>query len=264
MKCLVCYFSATSNTKKVVDVIMDEVKDVYSEIDVINIATYLTCQIELKANMFYDLLILSFPVHSQRMPKEFMGFMKSQNIKCTKAILISTYGGVTIGNALYQASNMLFKKGILTYGAICLQTRHSYSLAYKNIDTIDFFDEHTKESLSVFSQNCFVNILEQSPVKIPKKSSIKFMLPQPFLSKLTLKLPVVDINKCVRCNKCIESCPVNAISNNLKIDKSKCIRCCACVYACDYQARECVIKNSISKMYIGSRIQKQKTPYIIV
>lgn len=45
--------------------------------------------------------------------------------------------------------------------------------------------------------------------------------------------PVVDNSKCVVCRRCVENCPVGAITlNPLSIDKTKCIGCAKCVSTC--------------------------------
>ncbi len=50
----------------------------------------------------------------------------------------------------------------------------------------------------------------------------------------------VNEDKCVKCGKCYEACPVDAISwkkkEYPKIDKEKCIRCKSCINACDFMA----------------------------
>lgn len=40
------------------------------------------------------------------------------------------------------------------------------------------------------------------------------------------KVPVVDVDKCTRCNACIKSCPVNAVSVTLNSVCAKCIKYC--------------------------------------
>ncbi|HPS58631.1 MAG TPA: 4Fe-4S binding protein [Spirochaetota bacterium] len=40
------------------------------------------------------------------------------------------------------------------------------------------------------------------------------------------QVPVVDIDKCTRCNACVKACPVNAISVALNTVCAKCIKYC--------------------------------------
>lgn len=55
--------------------------------------------------------------------------------------------------------------------------------------------------------------------------------------------PIIDINKCRKCNMCVESCPVQAIDKETKrIDYSVCIDCMCCHELCMFKAVE--LKNS--------------------
>lgn len=50
---------------------------------------------------------------------------------------------------------------------------------------------------------------------------------------------VVDQDKCVGCEACVGTCPVEAIEMNdgkAKVDDSKCVDCGACVGACPVEA----------------------------
>ena len=51
---------------------------------------------------------------------------------------------------------------------------------------------------------------------------------------------------------------MDAIDRNLNITTDKCIRCAACVIVCEYGARECIIKNSISRKIISKSIHGNK------
>jgi NADH-quinone oxidoreductase subunit F len=55
-----------------------------------------------------------------------------------------------------------------------------------------------------------------------------------------LKSIVIDPELCKGCSKCARSCPVSAISGEIKkpfvIDQSKCIKCGACLSNCPFHA----------------------------
>ena len=46
----------------------------------------------------------------------------------------------------------------------------------------------------------------------------------------------VDLAKCVKCRKCIRSCPVGAIADDFTIDSAKCTRCNTCLEQCPKHA----------------------------
>ncbi len=49
--------------------------------------------------------------------------------------------------------------------------------------------------------------------------------------------PKINDDKCIKCNSCIKSCPVNAIEN-YKIIENKCLKCNVCVDVCEKKAIE--------------------------
>ncbi|HOD92453.1 MAG TPA: EFR1 family ferrodoxin [Clostridia bacterium] len=254
MRCLVCYFSPTGNTYKKCKEIIDVLKNQNHDVNMIN-ATKREIRVKNNIeNVIYDVLIVAFPVYSQRVPNVFAEYLKKIEINCRKAIIISTYGSVTSGNALAQAARILKCKGIFTYGAIAIPTEHSYKSVFKiKISPYSYSDELRK-----FINDAILNIYNSKTVSLKSKFVISMFLNQQLISNITLKLPKVNIKKCVRCKKCIFSCPMDAIDRNLNITTDKCIRCAACVIVCEYGARECIIKNSISRKIISKSIHGNK------
>jgi ferredoxin len=67
-------------------------------------------------------------------------------------------------------------------------------------------------------------------------------IPEPImrgLLNLMWTRPVIKEGDCIKCGKCIESCPVNAITDNVvipDIDYSECINCLCCMEMCPEKA----------------------------
>ena len=67
-------------------------------------------------------------------------------------------------------------------------------------------------------------------------------IPEPImrgLLNLMWSRPEINSEYCIKCGKCIESCPVNAITNDVLIpdfDYSKCINCLCCMEMCPEKA----------------------------
>lgn len=59
--------------------------------------------------------------------------------------------------------------------------------------------------------------------------------------------PTIDINKCRKCNMCVESCPVQAINRDTKkINYELCIECMCCHELCIYKAVELKSNNFVA------------------
>jgi len=56
------------------------------------------------------------------------------------------------------------------------------------------------------------------------------------LGKYFNLIPEIKQSKCKKCFACKQVCPVNAISEELKIDRIKCINCLCCFEVCPYRA----------------------------
>lgn len=79
-----------------------------------------------------------------------------------------------------------------------------------------------------------------------KEKSYSFM---PKLINFLRAQPVVDSKKCVHCNTCLESCPVDAISNSKEMDYDKCIECLCCHELCMYKAVELKKVNKLADIF---------------
>ena len=66
-------------------------------------------------------------------------------------------------------------------------------------------------------------------------------------------VPAVDKKKCVKCGKCAEGCPVQAIeSKEFKASKDRCISCMRCIAVCPQDARH------VNKLMVGVAAQAIK------
>lgn len=64
--------------------------------------------------------------------------------------------------------------------------------------------------------------------------------------------PRINLDKCKKCNMCVESCPVEAIDKETKqIDYSLCIECMCCHELCQFKAVELKNENKIAGLISG-------------
>lgn len=258
MKCMICFFSPTRNTYNVCKNMVYILKSYGYEIDMLDVTKRELREKKNANHIFYDLYVIAFPVYSQRIPDIFSEYLQRVSINSQNAIIVSTYGSVTEGNALSQAAAILNKKNLQIYGAIALPSEHSYRSAFMS----GYIYDNYNAELEFFFKNALFNKESKKAVKIRSNLAVGMFFSQRFLTGITLKIPNVIKEKCVRCNKCIQACPTNAIDINLNISANQCIRCAACVKVCEFEARECVFKNYISRIIVAKGIHRKGKPVV--
>jgi uncharacterized protein (DUF362 family)/Pyruvate/2-oxoacid:ferredoxin oxidoreductase delta subunit len=99
------------------------------------------------------------------------------------------------------------------------------------------------------------NAFTLSDFKLPEKRLLRIFRRHLInvLESLMKFRPVIDNERCRRCNTCRLSCPVSAITigeRRCAIDYKKCVRCLCCNEVCPHQAVS-VKRNIFAKMVIG-------------
>ena len=174
----------------------------------------------------FENVAIVFPVHCQSFPAPLKNFFIK--LKAEHVTLIATYGRAHCGNALHEAAKLI-KSEIVA--AAYLPAKHTYCAA---------------GTTTVVPEEVIAKMLKPAPVQIPKLRKTPFagFLPN-FRSRLIVKIKRTE--KCVNCGICGGLCPVKAIGNG-KIN-SKCMRCLKCVDSCPHGAL-IVKKSSILRRYL--------------
>ncbi len=164
----------------------------------------------------FDFIYLIFPIHYQSIPKEIIPSIKK--IKANRAIVIATYGKMSFGHVLYDIKKIL--KAKIIAGAY-IPAKHTYLLKdkpfndYNKLDSIIQLKSRTEE------------------IKFPKtkKNIFSNFLPR-FRHQISVK--IIKNKNCNQCNRC------NLICKNIKIGKpnNQCIRCLKCINSCPNRALE--------------------------
>lgn len=194
----VVYYSNTNQSKRIAQYFADKIG--YQLWDIFQVAT---------SN--FDNLVLVFPVHCQSLPdtvKEFLAQAEIANLT-----LVATYGRMCRGNALYEAQK-LYPLNIVA-GAY-VPTRHSY-LQDKEFDEFDKLEPITQK------------VLSPSPIRIPM--SYKNPLSNLFkLKRSQLGVKIKKTDGCDGCGLCTRICKYNAVTDG--VTNHNCIRCLKCVCSC--------------------------------
>lgn len=169
----------------------------------------------------YDNLVIVFPVYSQNIPSDVKMIIK--NIIGKKIVLISTYGKMSFGRTLYEANKLI--KGMVV-GACYVPTKHAYLKKdspfneFCKLDSLlDCFNSNKEIVIPKTRKNIFANLLINKRAKIGvkiKKNKTCNNCVECGRKCLNIKLGKPN-NKCIRCLKCVNNCPLNALDFNLNI-----------------------------------------------
>ena len=210
------------------------------------IATYFANQLgypladmEIKCAEYYQNLVLVFPVHCQNIPDIVKSILK--NISVENLTVVATYGKMCCGNVLYEIQKN-YQKNIVA-GAY-IPTKHSY------IDNDDAFCD--LDELKPIVEK----VKEPSYIQLPRlyKNPLADIFPK---LRSRLGLAIQKSENCNGCNLCAERCSFGAIQSG--ITNRKCIRCLKCVESCPRQALKIKLGMPL-KLYL----RKKKSNKIII
>ncbi len=211
-----------------------------------------------------DYLILGAPVHSGKLPLQFIAVLKMIMGKGIKCCAFVVYGNRDYGIALHQMVEILSNNKFNVVGAAAFIGQHSYSdiipvaVGRPDKSDLDRAFEFGKNSLTsrMNIELCDVPIQLDRMSRSEKYDSIK---------------PVHLAKECRKCGKCAKKCPLNLLSSDTgayltRSSKKLCIGCMACVKACKTKARVNRV-NPLVKLVIKNILKtasrERKEPFMI-
>ncbi|MGN1104852.1 MAG: EFR1 family ferrodoxin, partial [Candidatus Coproplasma sp.] len=198
----VVFYSATGESKAVADYFSKRLN-------------YTLLDIREARHEPYKNLVLVFPVHCQNVPTAVNNFLKSARIENLTAI--ATYGRMCCGNVLQEIQE---KYGLNIVAGAYIPTAHSYKCG-------ESFDDWKSLTPVIEKVN------RPSPIKLPRlyKNPFASLLPD-LRSRINVK--IYRTADCTDCGVCTDNCPYGAIANG--VTNNRCIRCLKCVNTCPNHA----------------------------
>lgn len=221
MKTVEIIFSPTGGTENVADIIVGHWDDNALKIDLSNSKIdFSECKIEKD-----DCVLIALPSFGGRAPAvalERLKKIKGNGAKCT---IVCVYGNRAYEDTLVEMEDTANKCGFSVIAAVAAVAEHSIIPAYA-AGRPDAFD---KKQLEAFAEK--IAHKDEGIISIPGNRPYKKSGGAGLVPKAT--------KNCVKCGKCAESCPVQAIGGDGFITESKkCISCMRCVRNCPEQARK--------------------------
>lgn len=222
------FFSPSGSTKKVADCISVKFNKEVESIDLLK--EPLNKKVQLCDS---DLLIVSMPVFSGRIPKVCPDMLKKLCGNNSMAITIAVYGNRDYDDALLEMNDILKENGFKILSSAAIIGQHSI---FTNVAT-DRPDKDDIEIMNKFVDECKDKISDYKSVNEIIDINVKGNRPYKPTKSLKFK-PIVNDN-CTSCGLCAQVCPVNAIDkNNPKVTNEKlCFTCTACISICPFNAR---------------------------
>jgi len=194
-----------------------------------------------------DIVLWATPVYAGRIPNKTLDYVRTaltyssnQAIpqSSIKSIALVTFGNRAYDNALAELVGLMEDGGMKPMGAAAMVTRHSFSDTLgagrpneEDLAALDRFAEQVATKLLTFNSNLL-------PVKVPGEAH-----PEKYYTPLKtnnapagfLKAkPSCNPDRCIRCGKCLEVCPMGSINGNDGIPAFDgiCLKCQACRRIC--------------------------------
>ena len=223
----VVYYSNTNQSKRIAEYFADKLG--YPIWDIYDIP-----------DKAFGNLVLVFPIYCQSTPdkvKDFLDSIHTQNLT-----LIATYGRMCYGNAIYEVQQR-YNHNIVA--AAYIPTRHSYL----QDNEFDGFGD---------LEPIIQKILNPSVITIPKSYKNPFSnFIKSKRSQMGVKIKKTD--KCNACGVCGQVCKLSAITDG--VTNNKCIRCLKCVNSCPQNALEFSLTLPM-RMYLKKKKQDKLFIYV--
>jgi len=264
MKVQVIYFSPTGTTKRVLEGIIEGVKP--DRVDFADLRNSQANKIVKTDSDAPDLVLIGMPTYVSRIPPEAAAELKKVKGAGIPAVIVAVYGNNKFGDILLEMKNIANSAGFIPIAAAAFIGEHSFStdekpIAHNRPDIADMKKAKSfgfaikKERLN--SDANFADFDLQVPGEFPYRE----------WHRLPAGPPVTDEELCIKCGKCKESCPVDAIciSDTISTNPDTCIFCCACVKNCPTEARKIMDKTLLDireRLYGNCQERKEASIYL--
>ena len=227
MKITTVYFSATYTTHRIVSHLAKRLSEEVIECDITNDTP--TKEIVIPKE---EVLVVGIPVYAGRVPEMAVERIRRFKGEGTPAIAVAVYGNRDYDDALLELSDLLSDNGFQVISAGAFIAQHSI-FPKVGAHRPDAEDYHQINVFADESNKILNKHLEKLlPIHIPGNRPYKIPGSIPIFPSGT--------KSCKECGKCVQLCPVGAISKeHLKdVDETKCIKCGRCIVVCPTQSRK--------------------------
>lgn len=257
MRVLIIVFSPAGSTMKIAALLEERLIAANNQVQILNVtadkAMFRDGKIkEALAEKVkdHDLICFGSPVYEKHIEwyvKQIFKHLPKPDSKWGKlAVPFVTYGGVSSGVALQEAVKLLKKSGRTSIAAMKIESSHIVS---KKLSTrvnegmpgdeaVPVVEELVKRICEIDKGNAEVkDFSKELNYHNLKEKMICKIMKETMLHKYKYPAFTIDNDKCIKCYKCVETCPVQRIGMENEFpkmaEKSRvCIHCFSCTGVC--------------------------------
>jgi len=208
-----------------------------------------------------SLTLIGTPVYTGRVPVQAAHALRAIKAPGGPAVFVVVYGNRAYDDALLELKEIVEGAGFRPLAAAAFVGEHSFSTAAiplaagrpdsKDVEKARSFGNMVREMVEGRG------LLQGVPaLHVPGNF--------PYRDRVSLDAcPESGEDLCIRCRKCEEACPQEAITlreNGMATEKGKCLLCCACVKRCPTGARRVTgarISQSVERLITLCRDRKE-------
>lgn len=190
-----------------------------------------------------DIVLWATPVYAGRIPNKTLDYVRNAiRANGNRSVALVTFGNRAYDNALAELVDLMENGGMNPVGAAAMVTRHSFSDTLgagrpneEDLAALNRFAEQVATKISTFNHQ--FSILKVPGEAHPEKYYTPLKTNNAPAGFLKAK-PSCNPDRCTRCGKCVEICPMESISSKDGIPTFDgiCIKCQACRRICPTEA----------------------------
>ena len=236
MRVLLIYYTGTYNTRYLSYQVKEKFQALNYNVDLVEI-TSKTLPVSTDE---YEYIGFSYPIYGFNSPLPFNKYVKKLKFKANQKYFIYKNSGEVLG--MNNASSRILKR-IMSHQKCKLVGEYHYVMPYNihfPFDTsfIKQILNYNNKLLEIMMHNIKNNIMFKIKSNVIYNIGSWFVGIQKIGGNINSYFYKVDMNKCIKCNKCINNCP----HDNIYIKKGKikfhhhCDMCMRCSFFCPTDA----------------------------
>lgn len=224
---MIFYFSGTGNSKWVAEELAQKTNDN---------AIMITQAEDIYVLKENEALGFIFPVYAWDLPtimEKFMASIKLENYHDNYTYFVATCHSQT-GNMDAQVKKILGKRGMKCNAGFSINMPNNYLLApFVKTDKIDKRTQLLQDAQNRIEEIASAVSSKKKIIKLKRGANFLSLFAPLFKKYMTAKGFWVENEKCIKCNKCAEICPVKNIKlSPYPVWGNDCEMCQACLNCC--------------------------------